>query len=141
MDIETIRIIIVDDHQLVRQAWKTLLHGVQGIEIIQECSSGAEVISIAPSLNPHIILMDINMTPLDGFEVTRKILQTSPEIKIIGISINNQPVYARKIMQLGASGYVTKNSSKEEMIRAIHEVSKGKTYICQEVLQNMNETK
>ena len=141
MDIETIRVIIVDDHQMVRQAWKMLLHGEQGIEIIHECSSGAEVISIAPSLNPHIILMDINMTPLDGFEATSKILKTSPEIKIIGVSVNNQPVYARKIMQLGASGYVTKNSTKEEMIRAIREVRNGKTYICHEVLQNMNEKK
>jgi DNA-binding NarL/FixJ family response regulator len=79
------------------------------------------------------------MTPVNGFEATKKILRTAPHIKIIGVSVNNQPSYARNIMQLGARGYVTKNSSREEMVKAIYEVMNGKTYICREVLQKMNE--
>jgi DNA-binding NarL/FixJ family response regulator len=106
---------------------------------IKECASGHEAISEATSSDPHVILMDINMAPVNGFEATKKILQKAPHIKIIGISINNQPSYARNIMQLGAKGYVTKNSSREEMITAIHEVMSGKTYICKEVQQKIDE--
>ena len=141
MQNNSIRVIIVDDHDLVRQTWRMLLHNQNSISIIKECSSGAEAIYEAIASDPHVILMDINMTPVNGFEATRKILRTSPHIKIIAISINNQPSYARNIMQLGAKGYVTKNSSRDEMIKAIHEVMSGKTYICHEVLNKMNESK
>lgn len=136
---EKIRVIIVDDHQLVRETWKMLLHGREGIEVIQECASGAEVIDLAPSLHPDVILMDVNMTPVNGFEATRKILKICPGIKIIGVSVNNQASYARNMIQLGAKGYVTKNSSRDEMLLAIKEVLKGKTYICKDMEGKMNE--
>ena len=139
MQNDSIRVIIVDDHDLVRQTWKMLLHNHRSINIVKECSSGIEAIHEATVSDPHVILMDINMTPVNGFEATKKILTSSPHIKIIGVSVNNQPSYARNIMQLGAKGYVTKNSSRDEMVKAIHEVMNGKTYICHEVLQKMNE--
>ena len=135
----SINVIIVDDHELVRQTWRMLLHNQNSITVIKECSSGTEAIFEAPASNPHIILMDINMTPVKGFEATRKILKTATHIKIIVVSINNQPSYARNIIQLGAKGYVTKNSSREEMVKAIHEVMNDRIYICKEVLQKMNE--
>ena len=141
MQNETIRVIIVDDHQMVRETWKMMLQGNGTIDVIMECSSGAEVIAAAPALNSHVILMDVNMAPVNGFEATRKIMKACPQIRIIGISVNNQPSYARNMMQLGARGYVTKNSSRDEMIMAIREVMKGKTYICREVLAKMNETR
>jgi two-component system, NarL family, invasion response regulator UvrY len=139
MENNSIRVIIVDDHDLVRQTWRMLLHNQNSIEVIKECSSGTEAIYEATVSDPHVILMDVNMTPVTGFEATRKILSSSPHIRIIGVSINNQPSYARNMIQMGARGYVTKNSSREEMIRAIQEVMNGKTYVCQEVLEKMNE--
>lgn len=139
MQNKPIRVIIVDDHDLVRQTWKMILHDSDSIDVIKECSSGVEAIREAVTSNPHVILMDINMAPVNGFEATRKILKTSPHVKIIGVSINNQPSYARNMMQLGAKGYVTKNASKEEMVKAIHQVMEGKTYICREVLEKMKE--
>ena len=137
MEFEKIRVIIVDDHQLVRETWKMLLHGKDGIEIIHECSSGAEVIEIAPTLQPDVILMDINMAPVNGFEATRKILKFYPNIRIIGVSVNNQMSYVRNMLQLGAKGYVTKNSSPNEMMLAIREVMKGKLYVCEEMKGKM----
>jgi len=137
---ENIRVVIVDDHQQVREAWKMLLHNHGAIRIVKECSSGSEAIQQVPALNPHVVLMDINMAPVNGFEATRKILKIAPQVKIIGISINNNPSYARNIMQLGARGYVTKNCNKEEMVKAIHEVMKGRTFICKDVLDKMNES-
>ena len=141
MQNDPIRVIIVDDHDLVRETWKMLLHNKNSISVIKECSSGTEAIHEATLSKPHVILMDINMAPVNGFEATKKILKVAPQTKIIGVSINNQPGYARNIMQLGAKGYVTKNASCEEMVKAIHTVMNGKTYICQEVLQKMNESK
>ena len=129
---------IVDDHKMVRETWKMLLETSTGIDVIQECASGTEAINIAHNIDPHVILMDVNMTPVNGFEATRKILNNAPHIKIIGVSVNNQPGYARNMLQLGAKGYVTKNSSREEMIKAIREVMNGKTYVCAEVFQKMN---
>ena len=141
MNKETIKVIIVDDHQLVRETWKLVLHHNKSIEIVGDFGSGAEAIEQSPSLSPDVILMDINMSPINGFEATRKLLKLLPDVKIIGVSINNQPGYAKNMLQLGAKGYVTKNSSKEEMITAILEVIKGKTYICREILQKMDDKK
>lgn len=132
-----IRVVIVDDHPLVRQTWKMILESTDRIDVVRECNDGGDAIDSALELMPDVILMDINMSPVNGFEATRQILKHSPHLKIIGISVNNQPSYARNIIQLGAKGYVTKNSTKEEMVQAINEVAEGKTYICDEVLLRM----
>ena len=141
MEREKIRVMIVDDHEMVRETWKLLLHNHAGIDVVSECASGQEAISMAPSLLPDVILMDINMAPVNGFEATRKILIECPRIRIIGVSVNDQPTYAKNMMQLGARGYVTKNSSREEMVTAILEVMKGNNYVCREVWVKMNEVK
>jgi two-component system, NarL family, invasion response regulator UvrY len=77
---ENIRIIIVDDHQLIRETWKLMLHHNSGLEVIAECDSGAKAIELAPELNPDVILMDINMSPVNGFEATRKICLLTQKI-------------------------------------------------------------
>jgi two-component system, NarL family, invasion response regulator UvrY len=128
-----IRVVIVDDHQMIRETWKMILQLDHRIQVIAECASGAEAIDCATDLKPDVMLMDINMAPVNGFEATRKIVKTNPEIKIIGVSVNNQPGYARNMLQLGAKGYVTKNSSHQEMIQAIIQVNNGSTYVCNEV--------
>ncbi|HEX2534226.1 MAG TPA: response regulator transcription factor [Chitinophagaceae bacterium] len=137
MEKQPIRVVIVDDHQMVRETWKMILQTDNRIEVIGECASGAEAINMAHELKPHVMLMDINMAPVNGFEATRKISRSCPDVRIIGVSVNNQPGYARNMMQLGARGYVTKNSPREEMIRAILEVTEGRTFICQEVREKM----
>jgi DNA-binding NarL/FixJ family response regulator len=81
--------------------------------------------------------MDINMEPINGFDATRIISENQPEVKIIGLSINNQPTYARNLMQLGAKGYVTKNSSPDELHKAIFVVMEGGTYVCNDVARQL----
>lgn len=132
-----IRLVIVDDHNLMRETWKMVLQRDPRIRVIAECASGEEAIACAEKHKPDVMLMDINMAPVNGFEATRKIARSHPGIKIIGLSINNQPTYARNLMQLGAKGYVTKNSSPEEMIKAIVAINNGGTYICKEVQDQM----
>lgn len=90
-------------------------------------------------LLPDIVIMDINMEGMDGIEATKLIRKYSPGSKILGVSLHSHPAYARKMLQAGASGYVTKNSSYEEIINAIHEINAGRKYICTEVKNIMSE--
>lgn len=136
---QPIRLVIVDDHTLMRETWKMVLQRDPQIRVIAECASGEEAIRCAGSDKPDIMLMDINMSPVNGFEATRKIVKAHPCIKIIGLSINNQPAYAKNMLQLGAKGYVTKNSPSEELLEAIKMVNKGGVYICREIKEKFPE--
>ena len=134
-----ITILIVDDHKLIRDTWSFILNSDPRFQVIAETDSGKSAIELAESNQPNIILMDINMSPMNGFESTREIRKISPESKIIGVSMHSQPAYAKKMLQVGAMGYITKNSSKEEMIGAITEVAQGNKYICHEVKAILSE--
>jgi DNA-binding NarL/FixJ family response regulator len=138
MDLPQIRIILVDDHELVRGSWKLLLKQNLRFSVIAECKNGAEAIDEVQRLAPDIILMDINMFPINGLEATERITQRNPSVKIIGLSINNQPLYAERMLKAGAQGYVTKNSTLQEMTHAIFEVHNGRQYICEEVRDKMS---
>ena len=130
---EKVTILLVDDHKLIRDSWSFILNSDPRFSVIAETSSGEEAILIAGQKKPEIILMDVNMSPVNGFDATKQIQKVSPESKVIAVSMHTMPAYAKRMLQLGAMGYVTKNSSKEEMIAAIIEVSEGKKYICEEV--------
>lgn len=130
---EKISILLVDDHKLIRESWSFILNSDKRFEVIGETSDAEEAVEIAKTLKPRIVLMDINMSPVNGFETTKLVRKVSPTSKIIGISMHTMPAYARKMLQMGAVGYVTKNSSKDELLAAIIEVNDGKKYICDEV--------
>lgn len=128
-----ISILLVDDHKLVRESWAFILNSDNRFEVVAETSNADEAVEAAIKLKPAIVLMDINMSPVNGFEATKLIRSVSPGSKIIGISMHSMPAYARKMLQMGAMGYVTKNSSKDELLAAIIEVHSGKKYICKEI--------
>lgn len=128
-----ISILIADDHKLIRETWTIILNRDSRFEVIGSCSNSEDAVKMSEKLHPDIVLMDINMLPFSGIEATRQIKEKSPETRIIGVTMHSQPAYAKKMLQLGASGYVTKNSSKEEMVKAILEVSQGKKFICEEM--------
>ena len=126
-------ILIVDDHTLIRETWSFLLGRNENFEVIAEVGDGQKAIEIARDKRPNIVLLDINMAPLNGFDVLKMIRKLSPGSKVIGVSMHSQPAYAKKMLRLGAKGYVTKNSPRQEMLDAIGEVTKGNIYVCQEV--------
>lgn len=130
---KAITILIADDNKYIRETIRFLLSRFDNFKLIGEAESGEEAISLAKELNPDIILIDINMSPINGFEATRKILKQNPLTKIIGLSVHKQASYAKNILQLGAKGYVTKSSPHKEIIHAILQVSEGKEYICAEL--------
>ncbi len=133
MNNDPIRIILVDDHKLARESWSLLLDYDTRFSVIKECDNGHDAIQEVGLLRPDILLVDINMYPLNGFEVAQKVLEEDPSMKIIGISVNNQPSYANKMLEIGARGFVTKGSSFEEITHAIVEVHNGRNYICNEI--------
>lgn len=136
---EKISILIADDHKLIRETWSFILNNDPRFTVVAECGDSEQAVEMARVKKPQIVLMDINMLPISGFEATEKIRKVSPISRIIGISMHSQPAYAKKMLQIGARGYVTKNSSKEEMITAIMEVHSGNKYICDEIKNNISE--
>lgn len=134
---ERIRIMLVDDHKIVRESWKLLLQHHPQFEIVGESDNGQHAVAQAISLQPDIMLVDVNMSPLNGFNVTESVGKAAPRVKVIGLSVNNQPKYATKMLELGAKGYLTKTSPLEEINHGILEVYKGATYICTEVRNKM----
>lgn len=136
---EKITIMIVDDHTLIRETWSFLLGRNENFEVIAECGDGEKAVEIAKEKKPDIVLLDINMSPLNGFEVLKLIRKYSPGSRVIAVSMHSQPTYAKKMMRMGARGYVTKNSPRQEMIDAVMEVYKGNSYICSEVKNILSE--
>lgn len=130
---DKITILLVDDHKLVRESWSFILNSDPRFHVIGETSDVEEAVEIAKRQKPRIVLMDINMSPINGFEGTKLMRKYSPGSRIIGISMHSMPAYARRMLQTGAMGYITKNSSKDEMLKAIIEVNDGKKYVCDEV--------
>ena len=105
----------------------------ENFDVVAECGEGERAIELARDKRPDVVLLDINMAPMSGFDVLKMIRKYSPGSKIIGVSMHSQPAYAKKMLRLGAKGYVTKNSPRQEMLEAISEVSNNHIYICQEV--------
>ena len=128
---------IADDHEMLRETWKNLLLLNPEFSVIAECTNGGEAIEYAQTYNPDIIFMDINMSPVNGVDATREITRLMPDVKIIGISINNQPNFALNMIKAGAKGYLTKNTTFQEIMEAITEVQKGNTFICKEIKNKM----
>lgn len=133
----SISIILVDDHKLVRQLWVDLLEKNPLFKILADCETGEDAIQKTKELKPDILIVDINMSPTNGFAVTTEIIKTLPSVKIIGLSVNNQPKYALRMLELGAKGYFTKTSSLNEITKGILEVYNGNNYICEEVKKLM----
>lgn len=134
-----ISILIADDHKLIRETWSYILNSDPRFQVIALCGNAEEAVEIAREKRPGIVLMDINMTPMSGIEATEQIRKSSPTCKVIGVTMHSQPAYAKKMLAIGARGYVTKNSSKEEMIKAILEVNEGHKYICDEIKNIVSE--
>jgi DNA-binding NarL/FixJ family response regulator len=128
-----IRILVVEDHKLIRETWTSILNMNQQFEVTAACGDTSEAISIARKEYPDIILMDINILPLNGFQATASLSQIVPDSKVIGLSFHTEMLYVQKMFSAGARGYLTKNSGCDELTDAIIRVHEGKIYVCSEI--------
>jgi DNA-binding NarL/FixJ family response regulator len=130
---EKIRILIAEDHKLIRETWTFILNNDSRFTVLAACSDSAEAVELAEKGKPDVILMDINMMPLNGFEATARFAIVSPDSKVIGLSFYSEMLFVKKMFSAGAKGYVTKNSSREEMYEAIIAVHAGHFFVCEEI--------
>ncbi|MEI9945508.1 MAG: response regulator transcription factor [Chitinophagaceae bacterium] len=128
-----ISILLADDHQMLLDLWHSIFCKDDRYDICGKAVTGTIAVEMAKTKKPDIVLLDISMGPIDGFEVTRLIRQFSPSSKIIAVSKFIFPAYAKRMKALGAMGYVTKDSPADELFSAILEVSKGNFYLCEQI--------
>jgi len=126
-------IIIIDDHKLIREMWVRLFAGNSKVEITGEGATLQEAIEMVTNHKPDIVLLDINLPDASGLDAVPLIRKSSPGTRIIAVSMHDQPAYAKKMLQLGAKAYVTKNSQYDEMLKAVEEVMNDRIYVCKEI--------
>ncbi len=125
---EKIKILLVDDHQIVRDGIKALLSGVSDIEIAGEASDGKEALIKTEALKPHIVIMDISMPETSGIEVTKTINQRFPNINVLILSMYTEEDFILNAIEAGIKGYLPKNTTREELLKAIRTIHSGKEY-------------
>lgn len=133
----SIAVFIVDDHKLFREGIKFALSKKEGIEVIEEASNGSEFIEKIPFVDPDVVLMDIDMPIMNGFEATILALQQKPHLKILVLSMHADQGHYLKMIELGVKGFILKDSGADVLTNAISEVSKGNNFFSQELLMNI----
>lgn len=129
----SIKIILVDDHKILRQGLRTMLEKIPDMEVVAEAEDGRTVVRQAQELAPQVIIMDVGLPDLNGIEATRQVLMVSPQTKVIGLSMHSDKRFVLNMIKAGASGYLLKDSAFEELATAIHTVMANKSYLSQEV--------
>lgn len=126
----TIRVLLADDHIMVRQGLRALLDAEPDIQVVGEASDGWETIQQAETLRPDVILMDLTMPRLNGLEATRRLEKSLPEIKILALTMHTNEEYVREVLRAGAAGYILKEAAVSELVQAVRVVAKGESYLC-----------
>lgn len=132
-----IRVLVVDDHELVRSGITRMLADNPDIDVVGQCSSGEDAIDFVRNERPDIVLMDIRMPGIGGLEATRRILRIDDSIRVIVVTVCDDDPYPVRVMQTGASAYITKGADIREMVRAIRMAHSGQRYVSPEIAQKM----
>jgi DNA-binding NarL/FixJ family response regulator len=134
---DSIRVLVADDHRFYREGIRSVLSGVEGIEVVGEAATGTQTIEQAEQLQPDVVLMDLKMPGLNGIEATRRILHTSPHVGVLVVTMYDDDDSVFAAMRAGARGYVLKDADRDDMVRAIHGVSRGEAIFSPAIAQRM----
>ena len=134
-----IKIVLADDHCIVRQGVRALLEGEPDFNILAEANDGPETVRMVERFHPDVLLLDLIMPEMNGFEVTRVVRKHFPKTKVVILTMHANEAYVLEALQAGAQGYVIKNSSSEELVRAIREASAGNRYLSPPLSEEMIE--
>lgn len=132
-----IKVFIVDDHYMVIEGIRSLLQNEKGVEWAGHATNAASCLAFLQQHQPDVILMDINLPDKSGIDLCKEVKEKYPSVFVVGLSTFNQQSFIQKMMDSGASGYVLKNASQEELMEAIEAVAKGKTYFSDEASQTL----
>ena len=128
-----IRVLLADDHTMVRQALQGLLENDQRLTVVAEAKDGVEILALATQYSPDIVVMDVSMPGMNGIEATKRLLDSHPGIKVLALSAYTDKRFVLGMLEAGAAGYIIKAEAGEELLRAIHSVMAGQTYLCPSV--------
>ena len=132
-----IRVLVVDDHDLVRTGISRMLADIDGLQVIGQAESGEAAIKKSRELKPDVVLMDVKMPGIGGLEATRKLLRSHPDIKVIAVTVCEEDPFPTRLLQAGAAGYLTKGAALDEMVQAIRMVFAGQRYISPQIAQQL----
>lgn len=132
-----IRLLLVDDHHLVRSGMLRLLSEEADFEVAAEAATGEDAVRLARELQPDVVLMDINMPGMGGLEATRRVLQNNPRIKVIAVSMYQDEPYPTRLLEAGAMGYLSKDSAADEVVSAVRAVAEGKSYVAASIASRL----
>lgn len=124
-----VRVLLVDDHVLVRTGIKMVLQGIDGVQVVGEASDGREAVALAEKLRPRIVLMDISMQNLNGLEATAQIRREQPDTRVIILSMSSDETHVAQALRAGAAGYLLKDATPDELTLALSAVDAGNTYL------------
>ena len=136
---QTIKIILADDHNIVREGLRALLQTDRGIEIVAEAEDGIQAVQLVKTFMPDLVLMDILMPHLNGLDATRQIIATVPTTRVLILSSYCSDDYVQQLMEAGAAGYLLKQTLGAELLKAIHEVDRGNAYFSPEVARRLRD--
>lgn len=136
---DTIKVILVDDHKIFRDGFRLLLQSFPFVEVINEASNGLELLKVLETNAPDIIFMDINMPQLDGVEASKRSLETYPDLKIIALTTFLDDDYLEQMLMAGVEGYMLKSADIEEFEKAILKVYKGGNYFSDEIVSLLSD--
>jgi len=128
-----IRILLADDHEVVRRGFRMLLAAQPDMDVVGEASNGREATDLAAELQPEIVIMDVSMPELNGIEATRRIARDCPKVRVLALSMHKDAVYVREILRAGARGYLLKDCGEKELIAAVRGISQGQGYLSPEI--------
>ena len=128
------RILLADDHQILRHGLRVLLEKESGIEVVGEAEDGRWAVELARTLKPDIVIMDLQMPVLNGIEATRQILAADPACRVIFLSMSSDPIVVRQAIQVGARAFVLKDCAYDQLIKAIEAVKKGEQYLSPKIV-------
>ncbi len=126
---QKIRILLADDHAVVRKGFRMILAAQPDMEIVGEAGNGKECVTMAEQLMPDMVVMDVAMPELNGIEATRRLAASNPQIRVLALSMHKDSVYVREILRAGARGYLLKDSSDVELLAAVRAVARGEGYL------------
>ena len=132
-----IRVLVVDDHDLVRTGITRMLADIDGLQVVGQAESGEEALKKTRELKPDVVLMDVKMPGIGGLEATRKLMRSHPDLKVVAVTACEEDPFPTRLLQAGAAGYMTKGAALNEMVQAIRLVFAGQRYISPQIAQQL----
>ncbi|MFV9673265.1 MAG: response regulator [Acidimicrobiia bacterium] len=129
------RVVVTDDHRVVREGIRYMLSDAPGVEVVAEADSGEELLEVVAAEPVDVVLLDVRMPGMSGLEALERLTEVAPQVRVLMLSMHDQPAYVRRAIELGAAGYVLKSAGRDELLTALQTAAEGGTYLAAELME------